>query len=429
MKTIRDAVHGDIQFSPMEIELMDTLEFQRLRGIKQLGTSFLIYPSAVHTRFEHSLGTCWLSKLMLNHLRKNMGDPSFLQNEEDILYISSLLHDITHIPFGHTFEDERRIYPRHDESTFRIEYLVLNSEVGKKLKAWGLLDAVLDVITKRKTKDSNLKLIKEMVTGTICCDLLDYLKRDAYFCGLQLGYDQRLYNYLSVEDHELKFKLYHQKRFRPDALSELVHLLRIRYTLTERVYYHHAKVASGAMISKALEIALKNELLAHEDLINLKDDAFLYLLRMKGQGCQRLKLILDDLESHQLYCSVFELQARGFEKKGLTEKQKLKLVDKFHYNAKQERQQLEKALANSCGVDESDVIVYCPSDKMALKEADISVLTSENESFVLKEQQYPEVNMLVQKHRSLWKLRVLMSRRCSSKFEKMNQICKDYFCI
>ncbi len=59
-KLIRDAVHGDIEMSPLEVELMDTPEFQRMRGIKQLGTACLVFPSAVHTRFEHSLARNFL---------------------------------------------------------------------------------------------------------------------------------------------------------------------------------------------------------------------------------------------------------------------------------------------------------------------------------------------------------------------------------
>ena len=67
-KLIRDAVHGDIELGPLEIELIDTPEFQRLRGIKQLGTAYLVFPSAVHTRFEHSLGTSWMAHRILQVL-------------------------------------------------------------------------------------------------------------------------------------------------------------------------------------------------------------------------------------------------------------------------------------------------------------------------------------------------------------------------
>src|ERR1041384_1405527 len=105
-KLIRDAVHGDIEFGALEVELMDTPEFQRLRGIKQLGTAYLVFPSAVHTRFEHSLGTPWMARLMLDAVRRTTAI-SF--DDEILIRVAALLHDMTHIPFGHTLEDERRV--------------------------------------------------------------------------------------------------------------------------------------------------------------------------------------------------------------------------------------------------------------------------------------------------------------------------------
>src|SRR6058998_1849028 len=98
-KLIRDAVHGDIEMSSLEVELMDTPEFQRLRGIKQLGTAYLVFPSAVHTRFEHSLGTSWMAHRILQAVRRT---ESISQDEERLIRVSALLHDVTHIPFGHT---------------------------------------------------------------------------------------------------------------------------------------------------------------------------------------------------------------------------------------------------------------------------------------------------------------------------------------
>src|SRR6185369_16915146 len=97
-KLIRDAVHGDIEMDSLEIELMDTPEFQRLRGIKQLGTAYLVFPSAVHTRFEHSLGTSWMAHRIIETIRRTTTVHS---DDERVIRIAALLHDITHIPFGH----------------------------------------------------------------------------------------------------------------------------------------------------------------------------------------------------------------------------------------------------------------------------------------------------------------------------------------
>ena len=118
-KLIRDAVHGDIEVSSLEVELMDTSEFQRLRGIKQLGTAYLVFPSAVHTRFEHSVGTSWMAHRVLETVRRTARP--FRKTMKGSIRIAALLHDITHIPFGHTLEDERRVLPRHDKDEQRVE--------------------------------------------------------------------------------------------------------------------------------------------------------------------------------------------------------------------------------------------------------------------------------------------------------------------
>src|SRR5713226_8576635 len=94
-KLIRDAVHGDIVMSALEVELMDTPEFQRLRGIKQLGTAYLVFPSAVHTRFEHSLGTSWMAHRMLEAVGRTSSIPA---DDVTLIRVAALLHDITHIP-------------------------------------------------------------------------------------------------------------------------------------------------------------------------------------------------------------------------------------------------------------------------------------------------------------------------------------------
>src|SRR3990172_8227856 len=126
-KLIRDAVHGDIHLGSLEIDLIDTPEFQRLRGIKQLGTAYLVFPSAMHSRFEHSLGTSWMAHRMIQSIRGRAATIS--SDEEETIRVAALLHDITHIPFGHTLEDERRVLPRHDQDTARADYFLRESAV------------------------------------------------------------------------------------------------------------------------------------------------------------------------------------------------------------------------------------------------------------------------------------------------------------
>src|SRR5690349_11091774 len=122
--SIRDAVHGDIQFSAEEMALIQTAQFQRLKGIKQLGLAHLIYPGAQHTRYEHSLGVTQMSTRIFQAVQDNGAklSPRLL----GLVRALALVHDIGHLPFGHTLEDERPIFrdeDRHDESS-RLKHLL-----------------------------------------------------------------------------------------------------------------------------------------------------------------------------------------------------------------------------------------------------------------------------------------------------------------
>src|SRR5688572_18140378 len=254
-KLVRDAVHGDIRLGPLEIELIDTPEFQRLRGIKQLGTAYLVFPSALHTRFEHSLGTSWMARRLTEAVQRNH---AVHPDEAQLIRVAGLLHDITHIPFGHTLEDERRVLPRHDKDVDRVRYFLEQGSVGRILEREGIQRAVIEALT------GGHSLVSDIAGGPISADLLDYLRRDTYFCGLSQYYDARIFESFVVENGRLVMNLEKRGVLRRDALSELVNLLRIRYTLSERVYYHHTKIASGAMICKAVEQALQNGLRPEE---------------------------------------------------------------------------------------------------------------------------------------------------------------------
>src|SRR5690349_12787736 len=182
-KLIRDAVPEDIELGSLEVDLIDTPEFQRLRGIKQLGTAYLVFPSALHTRFEHSLGTSWMAYRLIHAVRRTR---AMTADEETLVRVAALLHDITHIPFGHTLEDERRVLPRHDKDDERVRQFLEDGTVGRILAREGIQQGVVEALTKSGS------MISDITGGSISADLLDYLRRDTYFCGLAQYYDWRI---------------------------------------------------------------------------------------------------------------------------------------------------------------------------------------------------------------------------------------------
>lgn len=298
-KLLRDAVHGDIELEPLEVELIDTPEFQRLRGIKQLGTASLVYPSATHTRFEHCLGTSWIARRMIEALQRSR---AFSADETTAIRLAALLHDITHIPFGHTLEDERRVLPRHDKDEARFSYFLIESTLGRRLLASGFQDEVLRILR------GEAGFASEIIIGAITADLLDYLKRDTYFVGFSQYYDLRVFQSLIVEDGRFAVNLEKHGMRRHDSLSELINLLRIRYTLSERVYFHHAKIASGAMISKATELAIMAGLRL-EELRALKDETLIWILKNNYGAVPGIAHLLGCFDARRLYRACFMLTA------------------------------------------------------------------------------------------------------------------------
>ncbi len=392
-KLIRDAVHGDMELGPLEIELADTPEFQRLRGIKQLGTANLVYPSATHTRFEHCLGTSWMARAMIESLRRSA---SISAEEEAAIRAAALLHDVTHIPFGHTLEDERRVLPRHDKDETRFGYFLLESTLGRRLRSSGYQDQVLRIL------QGDGGFASEIIAGAITADLLDYLKRDTYFVGFAQYYDPRVFQSFILEGGRFVVNLEKHGMLRRDALSEMINLLRIRYTLSERVYFHHTKIASGAMISKAVEVAMQSGL-RPEDLRTLKDETLLWTLRESYGGEPAVSHLLDCLESRQLYRACFVLTVEAGEGR------QKEIVERYHHNPAG-REELETAVAHAMGARPYHVIAYCPSIGMSLPEAEVLVRLESGKIVPLSDSNNEEIHILKEKHKALWRFFVFIDR-------------------
>ncbi|MBS0625401.1 MAG: HD domain-containing protein [Verrucomicrobia bacterium] len=215
-KKIFDSVHGFIPFDEFEKELIDSLPFQRLHYIHQLGIAYLVYPGATHTRFEHSLGVMALATLMFEKICKSVRPDVFhfvpRKGSSDYLYwrrvlrMAALCHDLGHLPFSHVAEHELLGDSGHESWTLKIIDSPHLKPVWDKLKkAPAYLEELIErnivediqkiSIGEKKWKEITGKsfspwerIVSELITGDFFgADRIDFLLRDSKSTGVAYG--------------------------------------------------------------------------------------------------------------------------------------------------------------------------------------------------------------------------------------------------
>jgi len=347
-KLYQDPLYGAKVLSPLAVQVIDTPEFQRLAGLRQLGFSDFVYRGAHHTRFEHSIGTYFVCRTIMrrivqNHERLDLTHPgeflsplfrdvpenagpqpeaptfqSLWRGLTEVVSIAALLHDLGHVPFGHTLEDEfAGILPKHDRLAGPRLHLMLfdkSSELANVFEApkpWigdisnNILRRLIYVILNWKEKieppEGFAKLLEkeikrnsessealsrlrdlqawyaefrrdklfgpfmsDIIGNTICSDLLDYLPRDRTYLGMEARHHSRLQRYFTIRegslysDEGLRMSIMVTRGAhggqRRDVATAVLAIMRERYEMAERVYYHHKKAAASAMLAKLMEI-------------------------------------------------------------------------------------------------------------------------------------------------------------------------------
>jgi HD superfamily phosphohydrolase len=280
-KIITNSVQGDVYLNRLERLFMDSSPMQRLRRIRQLGTTHLVYPDATHTRFSHSLGTLRSAQDLLDVVldQQNRREPQpdlfaeWIQRDPSdydkriaevvtLTRLGALLHDVCHVPFGHTIEDDLSQLDSHDGNARRFERLwgQFTPEIRRHITPdlqWELRHLILS--KEEQTKQSEYPFVADLVGNTICADLIDYLQRDHRHLGLPLELGHRFLEgmYVTTSDHphyaqRVVVELQRRGQDRSDVISELLKYLRYRYEESERALTHHAKLAADAMIGKLL---------------------------------------------------------------------------------------------------------------------------------------------------------------------------------
>ena len=309
-KVITDPIHGEVHITKLERLLLDSPALQRLRRVRQLATTQLVYPGATHSRFAHSLGALRVAQDLMDRVlsHRDGNDPNldlFDQWEDEaaevpyakrvaeatiLARLGALLHDIGHVPFGHSVEDDLGVLVAHDKNAERFERLwpdvikLVPEPSQDVLRNGDLAQALRPLILSKERAFTDHPIedwpeaarrypfVADIVGNTICADLLDYLPRDHAYTGLPMELGHRFLdgfyvtpvgsNQPSQYQQRMVVKLVRQGLERADAVSELFKYLRYRYELSERALVHHAKVASDAMMGKLLEILVEDKTLS-----------------------------------------------------------------------------------------------------------------------------------------------------------------------
>ncbi len=257
-KIINDPVYGFITIpSELVFDLIQHPYFRRLRYIKQLGMTHLVYPGALHTRFHHALGAMHLMGLALETIKSKGQAISF--EEEQAVTIAILLHDIGHGPFSHALEHTIVDGVSHEHiSTLLMDNL--NHEFDGKL---GL---ALEIFNNRYHK----KFLYQLVSGQLDLDRMDYLNRDSFFTGVSEGvisFD-RIIKMLDVVDDQLVVE--------EKGIYSIEKFLIARRLMYWQVYLHKTVIAAEQMLVKILERAKE---LSHEGRNLFASPCFSYFLK------------------------------------------------------------------------------------------------------------------------------------------------------
>ena len=294
---IIDPIHDFIRVYEHELSIIDSPIFQRLRRIRQLSGAHLTYPSAQHTRFEHSLGVMHIA----GQAGHTLNEQGILKPDKiEILRLAGLLHDIGHGPFSHLFEEIIQEKKKISHEDFGKE-LILKSEIGDSLSKNGF-DKKL--IAKVAFGDSKFQYMNEIISGVLSADMMDYLLRDGYFTGAEHAKidHKRITQSLNVYKKKLALER--------SALYSFESMMHSRYQMFKAVYFHKTVRAAEVMLLEALRLSDDEfgfTTFKPDEFLKLTDEYVLSnLILSKSSKLKRARKFAQDYQNRRLLKCVFE---------------------------------------------------------------------------------------------------------------------------
>src|SRR4026209_2868664 len=266
-EVVRDPLWDNIRIDAAALDVLDTPAMRRLRYVRQLGHTFLVYPGATHTRFEHALGAFHLTRRALAALEE-LGDLGAASEEQCLaVRMAALLHDIGHYPFSHALEEAG--FPSHEAlGAARLS----QGELGECLVEIGGRD--FSGVVGQLISGSSSNPLQGLISGSIDLDKVDYLSRDARMCGVPYGtvdVDRLLSSLTLVEVANGRWEIGIQEK----GVSALESLLFAKYQMYRNVYWHHAVRSAIAMYKRLGEDSVHAGVVGGESLARYTDEGLM----------------------------------------------------------------------------------------------------------------------------------------------------------
>jgi len=354
---IRDPIYGPIPLDPVARKLIDTPEFQRLRRVQQLSLAHLVYPSAMHTRFEHSVGVYHLARSIVESLDRKGELGAVAPDDIRLIPYAGLLHDLSQHLVAHLLDEFGIEGVQHEEVGART---VSAGAVGEILDGIGVPNAarrIGDIINQRSSNP-----LAGIVAGNCDADKMDYIARDAYHCGLPIGFDQlHLRDAITlVEDPDTGFL---QIGLESGGLTSFEQMLYSKSALFRNVYFHRTVRAAMAMLRTLVLLALDRGLIVLEELHRWSDSELFTVLRLRvtegprlaPEDCALFTELLDRLLERRLYYVACTFPLSAMQKPGAAA-----ILE------------AERALAEELGLGEGQVVLDFP-EKPTMLATDILV--------------------------------------------------------
>lgn len=391
-KTILDPIHGYIEIDEINLKILDSSIMQRLRNIKQLGFSNLVYPGANHTRFEHSLGVYFLVNSIIN-----LGNIQ-LENKDtkNDFITASLLHDIGHGPFSHVTEKILEIYlhRKHDD----VKTILLNDKLKDLLNDYGL--NLIEIAKHINGKTS----LSQILCSEIDLDKIDYLKRDMHYTGISsynIGSKILLKNIMLINNKLV---------LSTNGIKAAESLLILRSLMNVSVYYHHVSRIAETMFLRASIDLIDNKIIKPNCFSLLDDISLVSILRSNSKTSPDSisSIISKRIDNRDLYKrAVYE----GFNKIKDTDS-----IIKYRTNITK----IENELSSIAGLNPGDILVDIPKIpqkikmKSGIKEKGLNKLTDVSQL----------IKTIFKSESENWKFGIFTSKE---NIKKVNKVACEYF--